>query len=50
MFVLLRWLGGQLDNLLWFARVGGVVLIKVKYQEGFLHEAEGWDLELYREY
>ena len=34
MFLLLRWLGGKLDGILWFAQVGGVVLLKVKYQEG----------------
>ena len=35
-FLLLKWLGGKLDGILWFGQVGGVVLPKVKYQGGVL--------------
>ena len=41
MFSLLRWLGGQLNGLLWFAQVEGVVLPKANYQGGVIPRGGG---------
>ena len=41
MFLLLQWLGGKLGGLLWFSKVGGVILPKEKYQGGVQSRGRG---------